>query len=144
MSTNVLLQLKVFAVDPTSRRLVADHMSLVPGDNILDYTQTIAASGTTNLGALAANSIIMLATTPVVSQNYVTNAGNVVAPTASPYAQPSTQLPQVNITFNLVGGGSVTFTGVQSLVVVPINVVSVSITNVTSSSIDVHIVQSTA
>ena len=144
MSTNIMLQLRVFAVDPTSKRLIANQMSLVPGNNILDYTQSIAASGSASLGALAANTIIMLSTTPVVSQNYVTNAGNVIAPTASPYAQPSAQVPVVDVTFDLVGGGVVTLQGVQSLVVVPMNVTGVTITNTTSASIDMHVVQSTS
>ena len=142
--SSILLQLKVFAVDPVSRRLIADQLSVVPGNNILDYTQSIPASGTVNLGALASNSVIMLSTTPVVTQNYVTNAGAVVVPDSSPYAQPSSQLPSVNITFNLVGGGSVTFNNVQSLVVVPINVVGVTIQNLTSGAVNAHIIQSTS
>ena len=144
MSSNALLGLKVFAVDAVSRRLVADELSLVPGSNILDFSQTIPASGTVNLGASASNTVLLLSTTPVLNVNYTTNAGNVITPTASPYAAPPAVLPQINVTFFLVGGGQITLVGVSSAVVMPINITGLTITNTTSASVDVHVVQSTS
>lgn len=144
MSSNALIGLKVFSVDPVSRRQLIDVLSVVPGGSVLDFTQTIPASGTFNLATPATNTIISISSTPQATQTYISNSGAVVAPTASPYAPPPNPVvPTVDITLYPVGGGSLTLTGVSSVAILPINVSQISITNRTSENVDVHIIQST-